>query len=169
MRTATKSLLFVAGLVLLAACGSVDDQSTEAGDDRSAITVAGAESGIVEEGDSRPDDEADPASVVSITVDLPEGADIAGTAIVALEDITYADAAAVEIASVNLPVAQLVEQQNQVDIFLPLPLDGSVEVTATVHIDVDESGSISQGDWISPALAPVTGAGDSVTVTMIQV
>ncbi|MGI9596858.1 MAG: hypothetical protein ACR2QK_11900 [Acidimicrobiales bacterium] len=172
MRSAIACFL-TAAAALLAACGSGGDESTVAdGDenDASAVTVSGDESAIVEQGDDRPDNEADAASVVLVTVDLPEGADLAGTVVVALEDITYADVDAIEIASVELSVAQLLEQENRVEVFLPLPLDGSVDVTATVHIDVDENGSFSQGDWISPEVAMVTpDSASEVTVTMVQI
>lgn len=177
MRTASKTA-FVTGLaaavLLLSACGSTVGEPTVAGadsdDGASAVTVSGADSAIVEEGDDRPEDEADAASVVAVTVDVPEGVQLAGTAIVALEDITYSDVESVEIASVKLPVAELLQQDNVVEVFLPLPLDGSVDVTATVHIDVDENGVFSQGDWISPELAMVTpAAASAVTVIMIQI
>lgn len=170
MRTAT-AVNLVAALALLSACGTDGDPTVAGtGDDASAVTVAGADSAIVEQGDDRPDEEVDVASVVSVTVDLPPGVELAGTAIVALEDITYADAEAIEIASVELPVAQLIENDHRVDVFLPLPLDGSVEVTATVHIDIDENGVFSTGDWISPELAMVApGSNPEVTVNVVQI
>lgn len=155
--------------MLAAACGSAADETVVA-DDASAVTVAGADSAIEEQGDDRPEEETDAASVVSIMVDLPEGADLAGIAIVALEDVTMADAEAIQIASLELPVDQLAAQNNMVEVFLPLPLDGSVAITATVHIDVDENGSFSQGDWISPDLVPVTTeTASEITVKMVQI
>lgn len=163
MNTTTTSL--IAGIAMLAAaCGSEGDPVTVA-DENSAVTAPDADAGIVEEGDDRPPEEADRASVVSVIVDLPIDVELAGTVIVALEDITYADAEGVEIGRVELPVAQLRNQGNRVELFLPLPFDGSVDVTATVHIDVDESGGLSPGDWISPELAMV-GADPTTPVTV---
>ncbi len=173
MRTRATVLASIA--LLLSACGSGGDDPIIADGigstgESSAVTASGADSAITDEGDDRPVDEADPASIVVVTVALPEGADVAGNAIVALEDITYVDAEAVEIANVTLPVAKLLEQGNEVELFLPLPLDGSIDVTATVHIDVDENGAFSQGDWISPELAMIApGEGSQVTVSVVQI
>ena len=69
-----------------------------------------------------------------------------------------------------MPVADLVAQDNTVEVFLPLPLDGTIDVTATVHIDIDESGGLSPGDWISNELALVTpGNASVVTVGLVQI
>lgn len=152
-----------------AACASSGDDLVTA-DDASAVTVAGADSAIVAEGDARPEGEADNTSLVSITVDVPEGVQLAGTAIVALEDVTFSDAESVEVARVEVSAADLAARNNQVDLFLPLPLDGSLDIVATVHIDVDENGTFSQGDWISPDLAPVTSQNAAaVSVIMVQI
>lgn len=155
----------VAVVLALSACGSTDEEPVVA----AAAGTADAESGIVDEGDSQPEGERDGASVIAVTVDVPSGAVLAGTAIVALEDVTIADVEAIEIGRVELPAADLEAQNNRVELFLPLPLDGSIDVTATVHIDVDENGTFSQGDWISPALAMVTVGTESVTVEIVQI
>lgn len=165
----------VAAGLLLAACGSSDGGpvlagEAGAGDDGSAVAASGADSAIVESGDGRPEDEVDAATVVVVTIDVPPEIELAGLAVVSLEDISYADEESVEIATVRVPAADLRNQDNQVEVFLPLPLDGSIDVTATVHIDVDESGTVSQGDWISPDLAMVgTGEAASVTVSVVPV
>lgn len=176
MRTTTRAAFAIVGLMLLMACGSDDGEPTLADgagsddDGASSVTASGADSQIIEEGDQRPEDEVDGASVVRVVVELPPDIDLAGNVIVALEDITYSDTEAVEIARLELPVAQLIEQGNQVEMFLPLPLDGSVDVTATVHLDVDENGTFSQGDWISPELAMVTPETSSnVIVNLVQI
>jgi hypothetical protein len=144
--------------VLFAACGGDQTQGTSAsGDGATEITVVGEDAPAFEPGDSdNPDEEVDVASVVTVTVDIPADAELFGVAVVALEDVSLADAPSVEIARVEMPVDQLAGQGNKVDVFLPLPLDGTIDVTATVHIDVDENGAFSQGDWISPELAMVT-------------
>ena len=148
----------VMAAVVLAACGGDEVQETSAGSDgATVVTVAGDDAPAFEPGDEdNPDEEVDVASVVTVTVDIPADADLFGVAVVALEDISLADAPSVEIARVEMPVEQLAGQGNTVDVFLPLPLDGTIDVTATVHIDVDENGAFSQGDWISPELAMVT-------------
>lgn len=168
-------MVIVAVTLIGAACGSSADDpevaAVEGSDDNTAVTVAGADSGIEEEGDARPDD-AGPESpaVVIVTVDVPDEMDRAGLAIVALEDVTLSDVESVEIGRVELPVADLVAQDNTVEVFLPLPLDGTIDVTATVHIDIDESGSLSPGDWISNELAPVTPeTASTITVGIVRI
>lgn len=153
-----------------AACASSSSDDVVTADDASVVTVAGSDSAIVAEGDSRPDGEVDNTSLVSVTVDVPEGVQLAGNVIVALEDVTVPEAEAVEVARVELPATNLAAQNNQVDVFLPLPLDGSIDVVATVHIDIDENGTFSQGDWISPDLVPVTSQNArAITVIMVQI
>lgn len=163
MRTACA--LLMVGSLTLAACSASDEQSTLAGDGVE-VTVAGADAGIESEGDERPDGEADNPNVLSVTVDAPEGVELAGVAVIAIEDVSLADAPSVEIARVEVPAAQLAEQP-AVELFVPVPLDGSIDVTATVHIDTDESGSISPGDWISPELVPVGPDTSEVAVSIV--
>ena len=140
--------------LVVAACGS-DGDGVVAGQAGAGVSADGADAAFVDQGDERPDGSEGPV-VVSVTVDVPPEVDLAGTAIVALEDITYSDTESVEISRIELPAADLRSQSDRVELLLPLPLDGSIDVTATVHIDVDESGGFSHGDWISPSLAPVT-------------
>lgn len=167
MRTTALSVLALS--LIGAACVSSGEDVVTA-DDPSAVTVDDAESGIVAQGDTRPADEQDSTSVVSLAIDLPDGVQPAGIVIVALEDVTFADSEIVEIARVELTAADLVARSNRVDMFLPLPLDGSLDVAATAHIDVDENGTFSQGDWISPERVPVTNENaGSVTVIMVQI
>lgn len=165
-----------AGIVLaavtFAACGSDQSQGASIGsDEASVVTVAGEDAPAFEPGDSdNPEEEVDVASVVTVTVDLPADVELFGVAVVALEDISLADAPSVEIARVEIPVDQLAGQNNTVDVFLPLPLDGTIDVTATVHIDVDENGTFSQGDWISPDLAMVTPESQSnIVVDLVRI
>lgn len=146
----------VLGVSMPAACGSDDPRASVSGDEASVVTVAGDEAPSFEPGDDRPVEEVDVASVVTVIVDRPDGVELFGTAIVALEDVSLSDAPSIEIARVEVPTADLAAMNDTVEIFLPLPLDGSIDVTATVHIDTDESGTFSQGDWISPELIPVT-------------
>ncbi len=93
---------------------------------------------------------------VVVTVDLPPGQTLTGTAVVALEDVTLRDAAALELERVELPVEELVANGGRVEVLLPLPLDGSLDINAAVHIDVDQDGLVTSGDWISPDLRLVT-------------
>lgn len=174
MRRAFVWCLAASVTLAISACGSSDGESLAAaeadpGAAASAETVGGAASGIVDEGDSAPDGEPDGAAVVAVTIDVPSGVELAGVAIVALEDITVADTEAVEIGRVELPASDLQVLGNEVEVFLPLPLDGSIDVTATVHIDVDENGAVSQGDWISPALSMVTSDSTAVVVEIVQI
>lgn len=156
MRTTTITVLLCAG-ILLAGCGSDEDETTlsaEGGD--AAVVADGADSQIVDGGDPPPDGETEPASIVNVTVGVPPDTDLAGNAIITLEDVTLVDTESLEIARVEIPISELAAQDHQVEMFLPLPLDGSIEVNAAVHLDIDENGSFSPGDWISPDLAMVT-------------
>lgn len=167
MRRSAIALLVLA--LPVSACGLTQSDGSVVADDVSAVTVAGADSAIEPEGDARPEGETDAAGLVSVAVDVPVGTELAGTAIVALEDASLSDVESVEIARVELPAADLAANGNVVEVFLPLPLDGTLDITATVHIDVDENGSFSQGDWISPELTPVNGGDGAVTVTIVPI
>ena len=156
MKNGIIATLFVAGTILVG-CGTAgDDPTLTAGDGPEAVVAEGSDSQVVEEGDQRPEGESGPASVVEVTVGLPPDTELVGKAIITLEDISLADTESVEIARVEMPIAELAAQDHRVQVFLPLPLDGSVDVNAAVHLDIDENGSFSPGDWISPGLALVT-------------
>ena len=152
--------VIITALLVLSACGSEGGETlvgAGSNDGGSEVTVAGADSSFVDEGaDQAGSDDGAGPTVVSIKVDVPPDADLAGIAIVTLEDVSYSDVESVEIIRIELPVEDLRSQDDTVELLLPLPLDGSVDVTATAHIDVDESGSFAQGDWISNELALVT-------------
>ncbi len=163
MRT-VGALLMVATLMLIG-CGTAEGQPTLA-DDGEAVVAAGADAGIEGQGDERPPEEANDPTVISVTVDAPAGVELSGTAVIAIEDVSLADAPSTEIARVEVPAAQLAGS-SAVDLFVPVPLDGSIEVTATVHIDTDDSGSISPGDWISPELVPVGPDTSEVAVSIV--
>lgn len=159
-------LLTLATLVL-AGCATTDGQPTVAGDGE-GVTAAGADAGIEGGGDERPAEEGDEPTVISVTVDAPEGVELLGTAVIAVEDVSLADASSIEIARVEVPAAELAGR-SAVDLFVPVPLDGTIEVTATVHIDTDDSGSVSPGDWISPEFVPVGPDTSEVAVSIVLV
>jgi hypothetical protein len=148
-----------AGLAILAAaCGQ------ETG------PVDASQSDLVPADGAEPQADAAGPSTVSVVVELPADRALAGMAIVTLEDVSYADVPASELGRVELPVDELLDQGAMVEIFLPIPLDGSIDVNAAVHIDVDEDGAVSQGDWVSPDLVLVTAfTGSTVSVPIIQV
>ncbi len=156
MRNHIMVTMLAAGIIV-AGCGlSGDDTTVAAGDGPEAVVATGSDSEVIEEGDRRPEGENGMASIVNVKVGLPPDTELVGKAIITLEDISLADVESVEIARVELPIAELAAQDHRVEVFLPLPLDGSVEVNAAVHLDIDENGSFSPGDWISPGLALVT-------------
>lgn len=166
--------VLLAAALLLAACGSEDRpvlaDGSAVSDDGSAITVEGAESAILDEGDDGPAEPAgDAAEAITVAIDVPPDAELAGTAIIALEDVSLADAGSIQIAAVEVPAGNLAAIDNEVEIILPLPLDGTIDVAATVHIDTDESGGFSQGDWISPDLVLVTPETTTVAVTIVPI
>ncbi len=163
MRTA--GALLAAATLMLIGCGTADGQPTLA-EDGEAVIAAGADAGIEGGGDERPVEEVDDPTVISVTVDAPDGVELLGTAVIAIEDVSLADASSTEIARVEVPAADVADR-TAVDLFVPVPLDGTIEVTATVHIDTDESGSVSPGDWISPELVPVGPDTTKVAVAIV--
>jgi hypothetical protein len=160
----------LASTLLLPACSGRDgsDESEGVGPE---VTASGADAGFVDEGDDPPEGDDQSPLVLTIRIDAPPGADLAGTTIVALEDTTQSDTEVAEIARLELPTEELRSQGDQVELLLPLPLDGSIEVATTVHIDVDESRSQSQGDWVSPGKIPVTAesAASGLTIEIVQI
>jgi hypothetical protein len=101
-----------------------------------------------------------------------QGADetLAGMVIVALEDVSFADVPSAELGRVEMPVSDLRDQGSKVDFFLPIPLEESADVNASVHVDVDGDGQLSEGDWTSPEIVPVSSFGGStVAVSLIEI
>jgi hypothetical protein len=154
-------------MLLLSACGGQEAGSDSA---QTAGSELGSESDLLPADGSGPEGDAIGPTTVSVVVELPAGQTLNGMAIVALEDVSYADVPATELGRVELPVTELRDQGAKVDIFLPLPLDGSTDVNATVHIDVDGNGEVSEGDWMSTEMVLVTGfAGTTVSVPIVQI
>ena len=166
----TIATLTLTSMLLLSACSSQDGDVT-AEETGSEVMASEGEAGFIDEGDDPPEGDDQSPLVLSIKVDAPPGADLAGTTIVALEDVTLSDTEAIEIARVELPTAELRSQGDQVDLVLPLPLDESINVTATVHVDIDESGTLSQGDLVSPSAVPVSAesVATGLTIEIVQI
>ena len=152
--------------LLLAACSSGESEAVLTGD-----TGEDGDSGFAPSGDAVPEDVVeDDAALITVVVELPSDQLLEGMVIVALEDISYADVSSPELGRVELSVSELRSQGNAVDIFLPVPLDGNVEVNAAVHIDIDMDGVISTGDWISPNIVRVSSfTGLTVSVAVVEV
>ena len=150
--------------LLLAACSSGESEAVPTDD-------AGEDGDAGVAGDVIPEDVAeDDAVLITVMVELPSDQLLEGMVIVALEDISYADVISPELGRVELSVSELRSQGDAVDIYLPVPLDGDVEVNAAVHIDVDMDGVISTGDWISPSIVRVSSfTGLTVSVAIIEV
>ena len=108
---------------------------------------------------------------VSVTVVIPEGDNLTGTAIVVVEDISYQDSPSVELARTKVPAASLTD--NTVRIVVPVDLqtvDAAADINVAVLIDADDSGDASSGDWISDSLALViTNSVMEVSVVVARV
>jgi len=93
---------------------------------------------------------------IKVTIAVPEDVTLSGTAIITLEDITLLDTSAVELARVVVPASDLEKPNATIAVSVDLRLvkpDATVNVA--VLIDVDNSGDLSVGDWISDSLATV--------------
>lgn len=101
---------------------------------------------------------ADPGLIdfVAVNVQLPTAPPTTGTAVVALADVTRADVEPIELERVELPMSELAAAGNRVEVFLPVPLDGSLDIAANAAIDVDDDGLIGVGDWASTELVLIT-------------
>lgn len=119
-----------------------------------------------EETQSSPFDEK-----VTVMIVIPEGKKLTGTAIITLEDITLQDAQSVELASVITPASKLINDQITVEVPIDLRLvNPDAIVNVAVHIDSDDSGDLSNGDWISDSLVSViTNATMIATIDIIQI
>lgn len=162
--------------LLLASCSSGDSEIVGGADLGSSAVDRTGESGFTASQDIDPEAGSEMAGsekdspFVTVVVELPANGLLIGTAIIALEDITYTDVAAPELDRIELPVSDLRSQGNMVDLYLPVPLDGQTEVNASVHIDTDSDGAITQGDWISPNIVLVSSfTGSTVVVTIVEV
>lgn len=125
-----------------------------------SLLVLGITSGLAEKKASTNEEglagsSGDDAEVV-VTVVVPEGETLTGTAIITLQDITLQDAPSVELARETASASTLGSDQTQVAV----PVDLSVvkpnaSINVAVHIDADDDGSFSNGDWISDSVTNV--------------
>lgn len=108
---------------------------------------------------------------VMVTIALPAGHVLTGKAIITLEDISVQDAASVKLASISIPASTLIDDQYTVAVPIDLGLvkpDTSVNVA--VHIDSDNNGLLSEGDWISDSIVnAINNNVMSVTVDVVQI
>ncbi|MEM9131832.1 MAG: hypothetical protein AAF962_09285 [Actinomycetota bacterium] len=93
---------------------------------------------------------------VAVNVQLPTAPPETGTAVVALADVTRADGEPIELERIEMPMSELIAAGNRVEVFLPVPLDGSLDIAANAAIDVDTDGLIGPGDWASTELVLIT-------------
>lgn len=124
---------------------------------------------IITSDDPIPFGEANVANQVLVKVTVPAGAELKGTAIISLEDTIVSDTDSVVISTVKVSAEELANGA-EVPVFLPLPLDANVEIAVTVHIDIEDSGSLSTGDFISTQFAYFSTSAERVaTVRLVEV
>jgi len=93
---------------------------------------------------------------VMVKVAVPEGNSLSGTAIITLEDTTVQDTASVPLASVKVDASTLVPDHPAIAIPVnPSLVNMNADINVAVHIDTDENGRFSDGDWISDAIVNV--------------
>jgi len=131
-----------------------------------AAGIAGCNSGgqasLEEENNSSSDAE------VIVTIAVPEGETLAGTAIITLEDITMQDAPAVQLASVSAEASSLTHSLPTITIPIDLSLvNAGADINVAVHIDSDNDGRLSNGDWISDTIVNVINNGKMAVVVEI--
>jgi len=108
---------------------------------------------------------------VIVTIAVPEGNTLTGTAIITLEDITVQDAPSLPLASVSTAVSALMDAQATIAIPIDLSLvDSKADVNVAVHIDADDDGVVSNGDWISDSIVNVINNDKmNVVVEVVQI
>jgi len=108
---------------------------------------------------------------VVVTIAVPAGNALSGTAIVSLEDITVQDAPAVQLASVSVDVSSL--QRTEPTIVIPINLrhiTAKTDINVAVHIDADNNGLLSEGDWISDSIVrAISNAKMAVVVDVVRI
>ena len=110
---------------------------------------------------ARPDAHGLVSVRVTATDDLPDRATVRVTVL----DVTWADAAARQVAARELhPVAGRVAR---VDLPAP-PAAGGRRYEVRVHVDVDGSGEVAPGDWVSTVAHPVPIGGGAVVVPLTR-
>jgi len=102
---------------------------------------------------------------VVVTIAVPEGETLTGTAIFTLEDLTIQDAPAVELARVTTPASSLMDALPSITIPIDLNLvNPDAEINVAVHIDSDDDGLFSDGDWMSDSIVNVINNGEMAVV-----
>jgi len=108
---------------------------------------------------------------VAVTIAVPEGTSLTGTAIVTLEDIALQDVPSVTLAEVSVATSTFKLAQPTVIVPIDLQLiTARTEVNVAVHIDADDDGLLSDGDWISDTLVPAVNNNiKAVVVDVIKI
>ena len=102
---------------------------------------------------------------VMVTISVPEGKTLSGTAIITLEDITIQDTPSVQLATVRVPASTLAYALPTVAIPVDLrSINSDTNVNVAVHIDSDNDGLLSNGDWISDSIVNVINNGQMAVI-----
>lgn len=133
--------------------GAVGDDAAEPADGIILDEEDEGEGFDTDQGDEAPEPVTD---FVLVNVELPADQALAGTMVVALADVTQVDAPPVELERIEVSVNDFVAGGSRTQVFLPVPLDGSLDIAATAHVDTDSDGTINAGDWISVEQVLVT-------------
>jgi len=111
-----------------------------------------------------------PSDVV-VTIVLPSGKSLSGTTVVTLEDVSLQDAPSEILA--RSEVASNTLQSSDGTIVVPIDLSlvsPNAIINASVHVDADTDGTLSDGDWISDSIVPVVSNSKmSATISIVEV
>ena len=103
-----------------------------------------------------------------VTISVPESEILSGTAIVTLEDVTVQDTPSVSLAKVNVPASTFAHALPTIAIPIDLKsINSDTDVNVAVHIDSDNDGLLSNGDWISDSIVNVINNGKMAVVVDI--
>lgn len=110
-------------------------------------------------------------SEVIVTIIVPEGTELTGTAIITLEDITFQDQPSVELAKASAPASALLNAQSTIAVPFDLQvIDPKATINVAVHIDADNSGTITDGDWLSDSIVIVINNSKfDVAVSLVKI
>ena len=108
---------------------------------------------------------------VIVTIAMPSGLTAKGVVVVTLEDITLPDVPAKELARVRVATSALQASRGSVVVPVDLKLiKSNAMINAAVHIDIDNNGIVSDGDWISDSIVLViTNSKMRATIDVVKV
>ena len=161
--------LVVVGLLAAGCAGNTPSDESSDGESVDVATEdvpAGEELTFLGEEEQPTSDGSGPEAPIDeplfVSIETPPDASLAGVIVVTVEDASLADQQAAVVSEVRFPVAEL--DGNRIPINVPIPVESAGELTVAVHVDRDETGTISQGDLLSTTVVPLLASSGEVAV-----